>query len=132
MKKVFNLLTAAMFVAVLAGCNTSAEAPKTSPSSSTVAMPTAATYSLIRDSERTRVFVLVDEDGYWQFAQVTDRTLPTEKDPVGMSMSRKEAVMVLGDKTTDLDGKLTVDQAVKAKYWLTTDGRVSALLQSLR
>lgn len=129
MKKVFRLLVAAMFVAVLAGCNTSTETPKSPP---LTAMPTAATYSLIRDSEQTRVFVLVDEDGYKQFAQATDRVLPTEKNPVGMNMSRKEAVMVLGDKTTDLDGKLTVDQAVKAKYWLTTDGRVAALLQSLR
>jgi hypothetical protein len=132
MKKVFHLLAAATFVAVLAGCNTSAETPKTSPSSSTVAMPTAVTFSLIKYPEQARVFVLVSEDGYRQFAQATDRTLPTEKDPVGMSMSRKEAVIVLGDKTTDLDGKLTVDQTVKAKYWLTTEGRVSALLQSLR
>lgn len=95
-------------------------------------MPTAVTFSLIKYPEQARVFVLVSEDGYRQFAQATDRTLPTEKDPVGMSMSRKEAVIVLGDKTTDLDGKLTVDQTVKAKYWLTTEGRVSALLQSLR
>lgn len=127
----------AMFVVVLmisvAGCSIFAE-PKNPTSSAVSMVPAAKAYSIVKDPDQTAtVFVLVDEDGYQQFAQATGRTAPTEKDPVGMDMSRKQAVMVLGDqKTTDLDGKLTVDGAVKAKYWLTTDGRVAALLQSLR
>lgn len=121
MKKIIRALIVAVSLAVLTGCNASSEAPKTSPLSSTVAMPGAEKFSLIKRSDQARVFVFVSEDGYRQFAQVTNRAVPTEKSPVGMNMSRKEAVMVLGDKTTDLDSKLTVDQAMEARYWLTTD-----------
>lgn len=132
MKCVRGVVAVGILMAV-SGCTT-APAVRTPPATQSQTMTASAAavamnYSMIRYADkRIVVFILVDESN---FTRIGDQIKADwTKKPNGFSLTRAEAVNVLGrDKTTGVDEKIQPDEEGSELYWATTPDKVKALLR---